>query len=266
MKKFFLFILLPFIYWGCEKDFDTVVDSAQFEFQVINVSSFSQYIYAVGDSAITLSIRVNSSQNIRSFYADVYSSDKKKLNSSPVILYDDGNQQHGDAVKGDNIFSNKFPLSQSYPNGKYKIEYYVTNISGVTSPAAVHNFNYSNGQDNIAPIISNLIVDPDTLVVTTDDEIILLSVEAADSNGLNDIQNVYFIVTRPDGTSNRNQVQMFDSGNLTEHGDQIQGDGIFSLLIKIEPSNAKGIYRFEFEARDRGGLLSNTITHNILVQ
>jgi hypothetical protein len=59
---------------------------------------------------------------------------------------------------------------------------------------------------------------------------------------------------------------MFDDGNLTEHGDLTSGDGIYSLLIQITSANDKGTYRLEFQARDRGGKLSNIINHSLLIQ
>ena len=59
---------------------------------------------------------------------------------------------------------------------------------------------------------------------------------------------------------------MFDDGNLALHGDQVAGDGIYSLLIQISSTNDKGTYRLEFQAKDRGGKLSNIINHNLLIQ
>jgi hypothetical protein len=83
-----------------------------------------------------------------------------------------------------------------------------------------------------------------------------------DQNGLSDIDKVYFVVYRPDGTTNNSQNLMFDDGNLTDHGDQTAGDGIYSLLIQITSANQKGTYRLEFQAKDRGGKLSNIINHS----
>jgi hypothetical protein len=80
------------------------------------------------------------------------------------------------------------------------------------------------------------------------------------------MESVYFVVFRPDGTSNNIKVDLFDSGNITAHGDQTQGDGIYSLKIQVDQNNMKGTYRFEFQARDRGKKLSNIINHFVLIQ
>jgi hypothetical protein len=48
-------------------------------------------------------------------------------------------------------------------------------------------------------------------------------------------------------------------------GDAVAGDGRFSLTIQITPQNATGTYRFEFQAEDKKGALSNKIVQNINV-
>ena len=87
-----------------------------------------------------------------------------------------------------------------------------------------------------------------------------------DPNGANDILEVYFKVYKPDGTTNDIKVFLFDDGNTQENGDLIAGDGIYSRLILVDQSNDKGTYRFEFQAKDRSGELSNIINHFVLVQ
>ena len=80
-----------------------------------------------------------------------------------------------------------------------------------------------------------------------------------------DILEVYFIVYRPDGTTNGNKIQLFDDGD-SENGDVTAGDGIYSRLIQVDQSNQKGTYRFDFQAEDRLGALSNIVNHIVLIQ
>lgn len=87
-----------------------------------------------------------------------------------------------------------------------------------------------------------------------------------DPNGSSDILEVYFKVFRPDGTTNNNKFLLFDDGNVNENGDLTAGDGIYSRLIQVDQSNQKGTYRFEFQAEDRPGALSNIINHYVLIQ
>jgi hypothetical protein len=117
----------------------------------------------------------------------------------------------------------------------------------------------------VQPLISNTVIEPDTVTVTAL-TVIFTSVEVMDSNGAIDINEVYFKVYKPDGTTNDNKVLLFDDGNVSEHGDLIAGDGIYSRLIQVDQSNDKGTYRFEFQAKDRSGELSNIINHYVLIQ
>ena len=253
------------IHFGCEKDFDSVVDQSPATYQVTGVRTIDSVRYIPNDSLVLITITFNQSQDLRSVFTDIYASDGTKLNQNLFSLSDNGNAANGDFAAGDNTYSNKFPLSQLYPNGIYTIKYYAEDKDNFVKQIATQNFKYDNGQANIAPNISNDIIDPDTLAVT-DTVAIQISVKAEDQNGLNDIESVYFIVYRPDGTSNNIKLDLFDSGNNSLHGDQIADDGIYSLKIQVDQNNMKGTYRFEFQARDRGKKLSNIINHFVLIQ
>jgi hypothetical protein len=264
MKKLILLFLTLILFAGCEKDFDTLLDPVSNQYQVIGINSFNGFTYLPDDSLITLTISFRNSNYVSEVFADIISSDDNKINSSPVFLRDNGNSANGDISAGDNTYSAKFPLSQYYPNGQYRIKYFVTDSNNKTKQAAFHNFTYNNGQANAAPVISDNIIEPDTLVVI-DTTAIFISMKATDDNGANDIESVYFTVFRPDSTTSGNRLELFDSGNLAEHGDQISGDGIFSRIIQVDQNNMKGTYRFEFQARDRGKKLSNIINHNVVI-
>ena len=258
-------LILTLFFIGCEKEYDNVIENSNPDYQVIMVSPSDSIKYNAADSLVIIQISFVSFSNIQSVYCDVYASDNSKLNSSPLSLLDNGNTANGDSTTNDGSFSNKIPLSTYYPNGVYSIKYYITDESNITKQVAVGTFIYNNGQPNIPPVISNDIVDPDSAVVTSP-TIILTSVKAFDQNGLLDIEKVYFVVYRPNGTTNNNQNLMFDDGNVAEHGDQLAGDGIYSLLIQITSSNIKGTYNFEFQAKDRSGEFSNIINHSVVIQ
>jgi hypothetical protein len=106
------------------------------------------------------------------------------------------------------------------------------------------------------------VIEPDTAVVTTTVEI-LTSVEATDPDGNGDIEEVYYFVYRPDGTTSQ-KILLFDNGNPA-NGDEIAGDGIYSRLIQVNQYNDKGTYRFEFQAENIAGSLSNIINHFVLI-
>ncbi len=84
----------------------------------------------------------------------------------------------------------------------------------------------------------------------------------SDTNGLSDIQSVYFITYRSDGSTNNNKTFLFDDGDFARHGDETPFDGRYAILLEITPAN-RGKFRLEFRAQDKGKKLSNTIVHNI---
>lgn len=249
---------------GCEKDFTSLIDVQNNSYQVIRVNVKDSLQYPVDTSAV-FRIEFNPSSDIKNVLCDVYSPDKSKLNSTPLAMLDNGNSANGDITANDKIYSASFSLDSNQINGNYEVRYFVTDRLDKTNQVASSVFNYNNGTANVAPVISNSIIDPDTAVVTST-TVILTSVQVFDQNGLSDIEKVYFVVYRPDGTTNGNQNILFDDGDLANHGDQTAGDGIYSLLIQITSANAKGTYRFQFQARDRGGKLSNIINHFVLIQ
>jgi hypothetical protein len=256
MNKLFILISSLLVLYGCEKEYDSVIEPVSSSYQVLAVTSFQEFNYVPGDSTETLTITFNSTNNIAGVSYDLLSPDGSKVNSSPLPM-----------VKADqNNFQAILQMSRNYINGEYTVKYYVTDISGEFKEAAIHKFLYNNGTANEAPVIANALVEPDTLVVTAVTPLIV-TVEASDPDGQSDLEIVYFIVFRPDGTTSGSQNILSDDGNKTETAwDETANDGIFSLRISVNETNAKGTYRFEFRARDRGKKYSNIINYNVVIQ
>jgi hypothetical protein len=254
MGKLYL-LLIPLVIWGCEQTFDNVVDTTIENYQLTSVVGIKDTVdlKVPGDSLLTFRLIFTPQSQINKVYFDIYASDNSKLNSSPVEMQEVSNK----------IYEENFILKRENPIGNYNVQFSVTGSNGINKQVAVGSFYFNNGQDNVPPVISNTVIEPDTLVVDTT-VVIFTSVEVADSNGASDILEVYFIVYRPDGTTNNNKVFLYDDG-LSENGDVTAGDGIFSRLIQVDQSNQKGTYRFEFQAKDRLGDLSNIINHFVLI-
>jgi hypothetical protein len=191
-----------------------------------------------------------SSSEVSDVFCDIIASDQSQLNSSPFQLFDDND---------DNRFENDFPLSEFYPNGVYNIKYYVKNADETLQQVAIGSFKYNNGQENIAPVISNLIA-PDTVTIGSDTTFIQITLDVEDANGLNDIEFVWFDSFLPNGNpSSQNPIALFDDGT---NGDLVPGDGTYSLIVILPPVGVtQGTFRWEFQATDRGGKSSNIIIH-----
>lgn len=255
MRKIY-FLLIPLLFWGCEKTYDDIIDSGTDNYQVSSIAGIKDTVDLTvpGDSLLNLRLIFTPPSQVYKAYFDVYASDNSKLNSAPIEMYE----------IIDDLYENQFILKREYPIGNYTIRFSAEGYEGGIKQVALGTFYFKNGQDNLPPVIANTVIDPDTVVVTQP-TVIFTSVEASDPNGLNDILEVYFIVYRPDGTSNNSKVFLYDDGT-SEHGDVTAGDGIFSRLIQVDQSNQKGTYRFEFRAKDRIGDLSNILNHFVLIQ
>ena len=255
MRKSY-FLLIPLLIWGCEKTYENLIDTSTDNFQVNSLSGIKDInlLENPEDSILTFTMTFSSGSFVSDAYFDIYFSDNSKVNSSPVEMQE----------IFDNTYSAQYFLGRANPIGNYTVRFSAIGIEGTAKQVALGSFQFNNGQENLPPEISNTVIDPDTAVVN-DTTIIFTSVEAMDPNGANDILEIYFIVYRPDGTTNNSKVLLFDDGK-PENGDVLAGDGIYSRLIQVNQNNQKGTYRFEFRAKDRLGDLSNILNHFVLIQ
>lgn len=255
-------LLIVLTLTGCVKEFDNIVEVKPAEFRVTYVGMDDSIKYVPGDSVTFIRLGLTNPSIIKSVYVNIYSSENKKLNSSPIYLSDNGDVVTGDYIKGDSIYSAKFPLSQFYPNGNYRAEYFVEDNYSKSAKVAVKLFTFDNAQSNIPPVVVNLSA-PDTAYIGQQTTVIKLTIDASDANGPSDIELVYFnSFIPPNGNpSSSNPFKMYDDGT---NGDDVAGDGKFTLLVQLPATGVtKGVYRWEFQARDRGKKQSNVIVHNI---
>ena len=265
IKSFISILIISSIFISCEKDFDTVIDTQKPSYQVVSVSPKDSVLFNINDSSLVISIQFQQNSIVNSVFAEMIDPSGKNFLGGSLQLFDNGKSENGDLTANDKIFSNKIFMRSNSLNGNYNLKFYASDNSLSQKLVAWSTFKYRNGQSNVAPVISNALVDPDTFVVT-DTVAILTSLVVNDQNGMNDIKEVFFIVYRPDGTTSGNKVFLFDDGNLIQNGDQAAGDGIYSRIISVNQNNAKGTYRFEFKAFDRGGLTRNIINYPVLIQ
>ena len=195
-------------------------------------------------------------------------------------LYDDGgvanrppfNISTGDSVANDGRFAIRLVLKK-VDVGNYTVKILARDFAEASS----NIFNkpiYVRNAVNHSPSIANAVV-PDTVFVPTGTEtnFVKVSVAASDPEGLADIANVTFTSQRPDG-SIVDTYPMFDDGSEDSRppfnipsGDATIGDGTYTLTIPLASSTQRNTYRdFIFQARDRAGEKSSTITKRIYIQ
>lgn len=265
MKKSLLLIILISAFYGCEKKFDTVVETKSATYQVFKVSSFSNFTHTLTDSVLNPWIEFTSASDINKVWIEILSPENDNISSGTIGLYDNGNASIGDAVKGDKIYSALMTMKSEFINGTYLINFFVEDRIGITKKVASQTFLFDNGKSNVAPIILTVST-PDTIEVKDVALAFIVNAAVADSNGLQDIKEVYFTTVKPDQTSSGARTNLYDDGNYSGNGDAAAGDGIYSRALSITPENQKGTYRFDFEAKDRGGLVSPTVYIYIVVK
>ncbi|MBR9976530.1 MAG: hypothetical protein KFH87_00455 [Bacteroidetes bacterium] len=147
--------------------------------------------------------------------------------------------------------------------GEYRIDAIATDQSGVTANSAHAKFRVLFG--NRPPEIVTVNA-PDTVDLQAETIYIRMSAEVRDESGLADIKQVFFNSFLPDGRpSSGNPFTLRDDGNPGS-GDDIAGDGIFSIIVQMPPATPHGEYRFEFRAIDYSNLTSNVVIHKLIVR
>lgn len=129
------------------------------------------------------------------------------------------------------------------------------------SKPMVRNFYLERVVSNDPPQVLEVTA-PDT-ISRSGENTFLLTAQVTDPDGLNDIAEVMMNSFLPGGTpASGNPFFLRDDGI---GGDVTENDGIYSSTFTIGQSNATGTYRFDIQAKDKAGQLSNIVSHSITV-
>lgn len=223
-----------------------------------------------GTSGQVFEISVTDADGLEDIYR-VYFESQKDGSSTQIYemdLFNDGNlNDHGDLFANDSIFSIK--LDSTFAAGKqgpYIFHYYVEdsfnelNQTDVTSNIEIENLVGSILQTSVPDSIAKPVTPGNTVPFE-------LNAQVTDPQGLADIDSVYFLSEKPDGTfaGNGFRFQLLDDGNQSQSGDDIASDGEYSIVIEIASSNDPGTYVFHFYMRDLVGQLTNVVLDSIVV-
>jgi len=267
-----LFTISLLFILGCEEIPESVIEQKLINTTAEIIQAPDNFNYSSSDSTFVTSIKLSNKEFIDNVWLRIKFYDGSSTIHQQIFMSDEGDfYLTGDKFKGDNIYSALIPMSKKFPSGKYVIEYFAQykNLYSQESSLklAVHYFNYTNSQINLPPSITEVIV-PST---ATYEQKITLMVKVNDPNGLKDISSVYYELYKPDGSKTINtqgisQFPLFDDGNTSSNGDTVANDGTYSVFLTFPSGQPSGQWRFEFYAKDKGGLISEKFIHYLTLK
>lgn len=256
--------ILALSFSACEEIPDSVVDNNFVDYKVIKVEAPSSFAYSNPDSSFAAAVTIQNIESVEKVWLSVKANEGTSYITKEIVM------SKGTSAQSAVIYTAKVPMSKKVSSGKYIVEFFVSdnirvapeNISKVGEQVIVYN----NNQTNYAPVISNLVLVDNVLRETP----FTFTVKVDDLNGLGDIAQVTFKLTRPDGTvvipnpntPNINYFLMVDNGDAVL-GDAKAGDGIYSFKNTFGPTAQTGNWQFEFQAKDKSGAVSNVIKQTL---
>ena len=213
--------------------------------------------YELSDSISTVVSDANGRADIKAVYYRLY------LPNSTDYILSGALQLTGITPGTDSArYSSTFSFTVTRADvGTFRIEVYAVNRAGSISnsiqlPLAVT-------RKKSRPRLSGLVV-PDTIVrPASGSRLFLFSVVASDSDGYGDIAGVFFKRIYPSATISFPMLD--DGGKDPTSGDQLAGDGTFSRIVRIDQTAFIGTQVFLFQARNKLGELSDSLTHAITI-
>lgn len=152
--------------------------------------------------------------------------------------------------------------------GNYQVEFLAQNVSGLFSNTLIQSFQVVR-QPNLTPIISNIIIVPDSIQVLQQSFFVFM-VTAIDPEGYCDILRVFYEGTNPNGGALTPQ-NLYDDGSCciiegtgVTSGDTTALDSKFTRKF-YGSTSITGYYRYNIRAVDRSGDTSNILSDSIYV-
>lgn len=152
--------------------------------------------------------------------------------------------------------------------GRFTVSVFASDIQGHLSNVAYHVIDVSASSE--PPVVADVVMaDRVTRPASGEPPVsIALVVEATDPDGL---ENIAFVQVIVNGGAT---LRLCDDGGQgvcnagfgASSGDVQAGDGLFTLTIQLESTNAPGNYSFEFSVVDRSGLRSATEVRTLVVE
>lgn len=277
--SFFSITLFAILFVGCEKN-NLASGDFQPEIPLLSNSTVtpdsiyldnltsSGGVYSVG-TVVRVKMRFRGSN--QTVVAKVLRPTTSDLVTS-TTLHDDGITP--DQVANDSLYSGQIQFSVTRAlAGRYRIQIVAQTPEGFQSNIIEKSLKLA--RRNAAPKVEN-VSSPDSVNLPTSGFIsVLFTAAVSDSDGLADVQEVFFkrdtLITkfrlRDDGGAGINEFDTSATQQIRLHtGDVVAGDGTFSILLPVTPSNTRGTRILRFQAIDSFGDTSNIIQRSFTIR
>lgn len=263
--------LLP----GCEKTDLGTIDDTELPPQIhqvnlvpalVNIDSLPS---SAGTSTITTTVVATVSNpaglgGLSSVNVDFF----RPLASSPLLrtsLMDNGVSP--DSVAHDGIFSGSFAFQATRAQaGSYRVGISAVNDNGQRSGTLTTTMLVT--RNNSAPYLDSLSLQaPDTLTrPSVGSTLFMITIAASDSDGLADIRQVFL-----QNLASSNRDFLLDDGGIGQpngisSGDELAGDGIFSIVFQLPSTVPPGEYHYILQASDSFADTSRSIPYTLVIQ
>ncbi len=257
-RKILILIFTMFIFYSCGPEAPKEDD------EVYNIPelSESEILYNQNLKQIHLQTYVNDNSvgSMQYVSADIYYP-KSDTVSIKVTLNDSG--VNGDQIPNDQYFGFTYdPILPDKPLGILKAVFNARDSDNNNAEIAVDSIVFDL---NYAPEIKNIDAPDSVKRPSSGEEYVYIHVTVSDTNGLDDIQKVYFQVEDNDDPGNwSDEFLLFDNGN-EEYNDNVSGDGIFSGGFSINENNKLAPNYFRYIAIDYSEEQSEIVKDTIIV-
>ena len=256
-----LLVAIIFLLAGCEKNPDGKIDATSMSPQLIfasldkieiNIDTASSVIPI--DTGITFGCTVfvlakvsdvDGNNDIASLHYKIYTPNSNDILKQGSIRKD--SSANDSAWFSDSLF---FIIKRTQP-GLYRFEFSARDKENWRSNAIILPLIIT--RKNSLPHIDSVFTQDSVFIPVNDTIAVLFSIAVSDSDGIGDISKVYF--RSINSTSPDYQFPMFDDGGTTGSGDEVAGDGIFSLFIRNR--STAGYKEFRYFVKDNTGALDS---------
>lgn len=261
MTRTLIILSILFIFLGCGDIPNESLEPVSVDYKVDNISAPNKVIFSEGEMITTIVV-IDRAETVKNVWFNLrnLNGSEEFSNQNFMTTSDEGSRR---------TYYGEYEFNQAFLPGNYEFSYYVedaVNVSGENiRKIGTKQFKFLLDEDNVPPILNAVSV----YETTPQGSRITISVRVIDSNGPDDINNVFFKLFDP-----QNEPLYYDEGNnIAEfpllddgtNGDAVKNNGIYSSYFTFPEDAELGTWLFQIGARDMSGASSETIERETII-